>query len=123
EKEHVIIRENDILFHIDIVKGQKTGFFLDQRDNRYLLGTYYKDKTVLNTFCYSGGFSLSALNAGAKRVDSVDVSANAIDLTHRNVVLNSIVEVHHKAYVDDVMKFLKKEEVPQYDIVVLDPPA
>lgn len=123
DKEHIIIRENEILFHIDVVKGQKTGFFLDQRDNRYLLGTYAKDKTILNTFCYSGGFSLAALVGGAKKVDSVDVSSNAIELTDRNVSLNSIVEVHHHSYVEDVMKFLKKEDVSQYDIVVLDPPA
>lgn len=123
EKENLIVREHDIQFHIDVVKGQKTGFFLDQRDNRALLGTYSKGKTVLNTFCYSGGFSLAALLAGAEKVDSVDVSGNAIQLTDRNVKLNNIPEGQHQSYVEDVMKFLRKEDIQQYDIVVLDPPA
>lgn len=123
EKENLIVREHDIQFHIDVVKGQKTGFFLDQRDNRALLGSYSKGKTVLNTFCYSGGFSLAALLSGADKVDSVDVSGNAIQLTDRNVALNNIPEGQHQSYVEDVMKFLRKEDLPQYDIVVLDPPA
>ncbi len=122
-KENLTVREHDIQFHIDVVKGQKTGFFLDQRDNRALLGTYSNGKTVLNTFCYSGGFSLAALLAGAEKVDSVDVSGNAIQLTDRNVELNQIPEGKHQSYTEDVMKFLRKEDVPQYDIVVLDPPA
>ncbi|HUH75167.1 MAG TPA: class I SAM-dependent rRNA methyltransferase [Chitinophagales bacterium] len=123
EKEHIAIKENDIHFHIDVVKGQKTGFFLDQRDNRALLGTYSKDKTVLNTFCYSGGFSLAALQAGATQVDSVDVSSNAIELVEKNLLLNEYFSDNHQSYVEDVMKFLRQEDVPQYDIVVLDPPA
>ncbi len=123
EKEDITIIENDIRFHIDAVKGQKTGFFLDQRDNRALLGTYSKGKTVLNTFCYSGGFTLAALKAGATQVDSVDVSSNAIQLVEQNLLLNEYSSENHQSYVEDVMKFLRQEEVPQYDIVVLDPPA
>jgi len=117
-----IIREHGVQYHIDIVRGQKTGFFLDQRDNRKLLGTYSKGKTVLNTFCYSGGFSLAAARAGAARVDSVDVSAGAIQLTEKNIQLNQVPETQHKAFQQDVLTFLKNSS-EQYDIVVLDPPA
>ncbi|MBC3785236.1 class I SAM-dependent rRNA methyltransferase [Spirosoma utsteinense] len=118
-------QENGHTFMIDWITGQKTGFFLDQRDNRDLLAKYAHDKRVLNAFCYSGGFSVYALQAGASLVHSVDSSQKAIDLTNRNVAANFSDEIlagRHEAYTDDVMAFLKKHD-HQYDVVVLDPPA
>ena len=120
ETDNVII-ENGMLFSVDIVGGQKTGFFLDQRDNRFLLGQYAKDKTVLNAYCYSGGFSVSALRSNAKKVDSVDVSAKAIDLTNDNVLLNKLTEIPNQSFVEDVHAFLKSCDF--YDLIILDPPA
>lgn len=114
--------EHGCKFNIDWEKGQKTGFFIDQRDNRALLASYAKDKTVLNTFCYTGGFSLAALNAGASHVDSVDASARAIDLTNDNVALNGF-EANHEAFAIDTFKFFDENDISKYDIVVLDPPA
>jgi len=116
------VKENGHTFMIDWETGQKTGFFLDQRDNRQLLGRYVKDKDVLNAFCYSGGFSIYALAAGAKSVDSVDVSKKAIELTNKNVEANFGEEQRHQAYAEDVMAFLKKTS-DTYDVMVLDPPA
>jgi 23S rRNA (cytosine1962-C5)-methyltransferase len=108
-------------FHIDWETGQKTGFFIDQRENRQLLAHYCKDKVVLNTFCYSGGFSVFALNAGAKEVHSVDSSKKAIELTDRNVALNNS-NVPHTSFASDTFDFLEhKENI--YDIIILDPPA
>ncbi len=121
---HAVL-ENGHTFMIDWITGQKTGFFLDQRDNRDLLAKYARDKRVLNAFCYSGGFSVYALQAGASLVHSVDSSQKAIDLTNRNVSANFTEEQlagRHEAYTDDVMAFLKKHD-HQYDVVVLDPPA
>lgn len=118
--QEVIVKENNVLFAIDFIHGQKTGFFIDQRDNRALLQRYSKGKTVLNTFCYSGGFSIYAALAGAKQVDSIDVSEKAIALTNQNATLNKID--HHTAYTADTFDFLKdKKQV--YDVIVLDPPA
>lgn len=117
-----IITEHGIKYHIDVVGGQKTGFFLDQRDNRQLLATYARDRTVLNTFCYSGGFSLAAAKAGAQFVHSVDVSAAAIQLTEQNAALNGIGQPQHQAFKQDVQSFMKNCN-RAYDIVVLDPPA
>ncbi len=116
------VAENDNKFLIDWETGQKTGFFLDQRDNRALLAQYAKGKSVLNAFCYSGGFSVYALKAGAEFVHSVDVSKKAVELVEQNVVLNFAETDRHAAYADDVMGFLKQNE-NTYDIIVLDPPA
>lgn len=116
----VVVKENEVLFEIDFIHGQKTGFFVDQRDNRLLLQRYSKGKAVLNTFCYSGGFSIYAALAGAARVDSIDVSEKAIVLTNRNAELNKIA--NHEAFAMDTFDFLKdKKQV--YDVIVLDPPA
>ena len=117
-----IYLENTHRFHIDFVTGQKTGFFIDQRDNRELLGRYSKDKTVLNTFCYTGGFSVYALAKGATRVDSVDSSKKAIELTRKNIELNGFSEERHQAIVADVLDWLKSNQ-GEYDVIVLDPPA
>lgn len=116
------VQENGHTFLIDWVSGQKTGFFLDQRDNRQLLSRYAPGKKVLNAFCYSGGFSVYALQAGASQVHSVDVSQKAIDLTNRNVEANFADPVPHEAFADDVMKYLKAHD-HRYDVVILDPPA
>jgi len=115
------VAENGNRFKINWETGQKTGFFLDQRDNRSLLSKYAKDKTVLNAFCYSGGFSVYALNAGAADVHSVDVSKNAIELTDANVALNKGTGTH-QSHVADVLDFLQ-QETKEYDVIVLDPPA
>lgn len=117
----VVASENGIQFYVDVEKGQKTGFFIDQRDNRQLLGEFSAGKTVLNTFCYSGGFSLYALKNGAIRVDSVDSSKEAIGLCTRNAELNNL-ENKHQTYVEDCFDFLKNNP-ENYDSIVLDPPA
>ncbi|MVO10153.1 methyltransferase domain-containing protein [Flavobacterium sp. TP390] len=116
-----IANENGIEFHVNWVEGQKTGFFLDQRDNRKLLGTFSKDKKVLNTFCYTGGFSIYAMNAGANLVTSVDISQKAVDLAKKNMQLN-FPSANHTAVASDVFEFMK-EHSQQYDVIVLDPPA
>ncbi|MCG2648133.1 class I SAM-dependent rRNA methyltransferase [Alloprevotella tannerae] len=114
--------ENDLRFHIDWLRGQKTGFFIDQRENRLLLQHYSNKRHVLNMFCYTGGFSVYALRGGAQEVVSVDSSAKAIDLTNANVALNYPNCNHHKAYAEDAFKFLEKAD-DAYDLIVLDPPA
>lgn len=115
--------ENGLRFHIDWLRGQKTGFFIDQRDNRSLLEHYSKGRRVLNMFCYTGGFSVYALRGGAELVHSVDSSAKAIDLTNANVALNfPAVGTRHEAFAEDAFKFL--EHAPaSYDLIILDPPA
>jgi 23S rRNA (cytosine1962-C5)-methyltransferase len=113
--------ERGIRFSIDWITGQKTGFFVDQRENRTLLGNYANGKKILNTFCYSGGFSLSALHAGAKEVHSLDSSKKAIDLTDANIALNKF-KGKHKSIVADAMEYLKNLD-NSYDIIILDPPA
>ena len=113
--------ENGITYAIDWINGQKTGFFIDQRENRDLLGKYSKGKKVLNTFCYSGGFSLSALKGGATFVHSVDSSKKAIELTEQNLKLNSF-SGEHRSILADAMNHIK-ELGEEYDIIVLDPPA
>jgi len=119
-QEEIIVKENENLFKIDFINGQKTGFFIDQRDNRKLLSDYSKHKTVLNTFSYTGGFSVYAAKAGALRVDSVDVSAPAIALCDQNITLNNCS--NHESFTVDTFDFLKdKKDV--YDVIVLDPPA
>ncbi len=115
------VKENGHTFFIDWETGQKTGFFLDQRDNRQLLSRYVDGKTVLNSFCYSGGFSVYALSAGASLVHSVDVSEKAIDWTKRNLLLNDFDPMVHTCHSMDVLKYL--QECPVYEVMVVDPPA
>lgn len=114
--------ENGLQFHVDWLRGQKTGFFVDQRENRLLLEKYSKGRSVLNMFCYTGGFSVYALRGGAKLVHSVDSSAKAIDLTNRNVEMNFPADQRHQAFCDDAFKFLDSNE-NKYDLIILDPPA
>lgn len=116
------ILENNFKFSVNWITGQKTGFFIDQRDNRKLLGDYSKGKTILNTFCYSGGFSIYALKAGAKKVISLDTSAKAIDLVHQNIALNGLQDSNHEAIVGETLPYLKNCE-EDFDIIILDPPA
>ena len=117
-----IAKENGLLFHADWIKGQKTGFFIDQRENRALLERYSKDRSVLNMFCYTGGFSLYAMRGGAKLVHSVDSSAKAVELTKQNVELNFKGDERHDAFAEDAFKFLN-DMSSQYDLIILDPPA
>lgn len=114
--------ENGLKFHIDWLKGQKTGFFVDQRDNRTLLEQYSKGRKVLNMFCYTGGFSVYSMRGGAELVHSVDSSAKAVELVNRNVNLNFPNDSRHKAFSADAFKFLD-EMTCSYDLVILDPPA
>lgn len=114
--------ENGLKFHIDWLKGQKTGFFVDQRDNRALLERYSRGRSVLNMFCYTGGFSVYAMRGGARLVHSVDSSAKAIELTKANVGLNFPDDHRHEAYCEDAFKYLDEHD-GTYDLIVLDPPA
>jgi 23S rRNA (cytosine1962-C5)-methyltransferase len=124
-KEEFWSIENGLSFRIDWLRGQKTGFFIDQRENRALVERYAKDKDVLNMFCYTGGFSLYALRGGAKTVDSVDVSQKAIDLVNVNVARNFPSATNHNAVAADAFEYLskQKEEGKTYDLIILDPPA
>jgi 23S rRNA (cytosine1962-C5)-methyltransferase len=117
-----LVKEYGCQYEIDWEKGQKTGFFVDQRENRNLLAKYSKGKKVLNSFCYSGGFSIAALKAGATEVHSVDISAKAIELTEKNVALNPGFLGKHRSVVADVVKYIR-EIADDFDIIVLDPPA
>ncbi|MBP5257425.1 MAG: class I SAM-dependent rRNA methyltransferase [Prevotella sp.] len=117
-----VAMENGLRFHVDWLKGQKTGFFVDQRENRALLERYSKGRKVLNMFCYTGGFSFYAMRGGAELVHSVDSSAKAIALTNSNVELNFPGDKRHTAYCDDAFKFLQNAE-GEYDLIILDPPA
>ena len=114
--------ENGLKFYVDWLKGQKTGFFIDQRENRSLLETYSAGKSVLNMFCYTGGFSVYAMRGKAALVRSVDSSAKAIELTNRNVEMNFPGDDRHRAFCEDAFKFIGQSR-EQYDVVVLDPPA
>lgn len=116
-----IVTENGNRFYVDWITGQKTGFFIDQRENRELLAKYAPGKSVLNTFCYTGGFSVYALNAGASLVHSVDSSKKAIELTDRNAALNNAGD-RHASFAVDTFSFFKNQPQP-YDIIILDPPA
>jgi 23S rRNA (cytosine1962-C5)-methyltransferase len=121
EKKEETAIENGIMFNIDFIEGQKTGFFIDQRQNRKLLSSYSIGKKVLNTFAYSGGFSLYALKAGAIHVDSVDTSKKVEGWTEKNIALN-FSNASHRFYTRDVFDFLKTAD-EDYDVIVLDPPA
>lgn len=114
--------ENGLKFHVDWIKGQKTGFFVDQRDNRLLLERYSKGRNVLNMCCYTGGFSVYAMRGGAALVHSVDSSAKAIELTNGNILLNFPNDERHEAFCEDAFKFLGSTN-NDYDLIVLDPPA
>ena len=117
--------ENGLKFYVDWLRGQKTGFFVDQRENRLLLQQYARGRRVLNMFCYTGGFSFYAMRGGAELVHSVDSSAKAIELTNRNVELNFPGDQRHEAFCEDAFKYMDNvpaDNVP-YDLVVLDPPA
>jgi 23S rRNA (cytosine1962-C5)-methyltransferase len=114
--------ENGLKFRVDWLKGQKTGFFVDQRENRSLLEQYAKGKRVLNMFCYTGGFSFYAMRGGAELVHSVDSSAKAIELTRENVELNFPHDPRHEAFCEDAFKFLERIE-SSYNLIILDPPA
>lgn len=121
-----IAMENGLKFHVDWLRGQKTGFFVDQRENRALLESYSKGRSVLNMFCYTGGFSFYAMRGGAKLVHSVDSSEKAITLTNRNVELNFPGDKRHQAFCEDAFKYLSNigtKEDNQYDLIILDPPA
>lgn len=117
-----LVKEYGASYKIDWEKGQKTGFFIDQRENRKLVASYSKGKKVLNTFCYSGGFSVLALQEGATEVHSVDISQKAIDLTEENVGLNSGFKGKHQSIVADVVKYIR-EIGDDFDLIILDPPA
>lgn len=117
-----IAMENGLLFYVDWLRGQKTGFFVDQRENRALLELYSKGRRVLNMFCYTGGFSFYAMRGGAELVHSVDSSAKAIELTNRNVALNFPDDTRHEAFCEDAFKYLEKAG-NRYDLIILDPPA
>ena len=117
-----IAMENGLLFHVDWMRGQKTGFFVDQRENRSLLERYAKDRSVLNMFCYTGGFSVYAMRGGARQVHSVDSSAKAIDLTNKNMALNFPDDPRHQAFCDDAFKYMDAND-DKYDLIILDPPA
>lgn len=117
-----VAMEYGLKFHVDWLKGQKTGFFVDQRENRHLLEHFAKGRSVLNMFCYTGGFSFYAMRGGAKLVHSVDSSAKAIDLTNQNVELNFPGDPRHKAFAEDAFKYLDQMG-DQYDLIILDPPA
>ena len=115
--------ENGLKFNIDWLRGQKTGFFVDQRENRSLLEKYAAGRDVLNMFCYTGGFSVYAMRGKAKKVDSVDSSAKAASLTDANIELNFPGDSRHKTYAVDAFKFLAEMEKDAYDLIILDPPA
>ena len=115
------VMENGCRFIVNWEEGQKTGFFLDQRENRALVGRYAEGRRVLNLFCYTGGFSVYALKAGARSVDSVDSSARAVSMLEKNVQLNGLE--NHRAFCEDAIDFLGKSEEDRYDMLIVDPPA
>ncbi|MDE5869576.1 MAG: class I SAM-dependent methyltransferase, partial [Muribaculaceae bacterium] len=115
--------ENGLLFNIDWLKGQKTGFFVDHRENRALLERFSKGRKVLNMFCYTGGFSVYAMRGGALSVDSVDSSSKAVALTDANIQLNFPDDNRHQTHDTDAFKFLSDMKKDEYDLIILDPPA
>jgi len=122
EEKVVTAQEENITFKIDVAHGQKTGFFIDQRDNRKLLAAYANGKSVLNLFSYTGGFSIHALKGGASFVESMDISKTAIESLEENLILNKCDTSKHKSSVQDVMLYIKEAEI-DHDIIVVDPPA
>lgn len=118
-----VAMENGLKFHIDWLRGQKTGFFVDQRDNRSLLEHYSQGRSVLNMFCYTGGFSVYAMRGGARQVHSVDSSAKAVELVNANVALNFPGDTRHEAFAEDAFKYLQQMDEGAYDLIILDPPA
>ena len=122
ESKEDVALENGLKFHIDWQKGQKTGFFVDQRDNRSLVEQYSKDRSVLNMFCYTGGFSVYSMRGGAKVVHSVDSSAKAVELVNANIEMNFPGDTRHAAFVEDAFKYLEQMD-RTYDLIILDPPA
>jgi 23S rRNA (cytosine1962-C5)-methyltransferase len=118
----IIAKEHGLSYQVDIKDGQKTGFFLDQRQSRKIIQSYVKGKSVLNTFCYTGGFSISALAAGARSVHSVDQSKSALAILNNNIALNNFQDKDHQSSAMDVLAFLK-ENSQKYDVIVVDPPA
>lgn len=120
--EESVALENGLRFHVDWLKGQKTGFFVDQRDNRSLLEHFSQGRSVLNMFCYTGGFSFYAMRGGARLVHSVDSSQRAIELTNENVALNFPGDPRHEAFCEDAFKYLDRMG-DRYDLIILDPPA
>ena len=118
-----MVLENGHKFLVNWTEGQKTGFFLDQRENRALVGKYAAGRRVLNLFCYTGGFSIYALGAGAVHVDSVDSSRKAMDMVDKNVVLNGFAPESHTSYCTDAIDFLKNAPEDRYDLMIVDPPA
>lgn len=122
ESNDDVARENGLAFHIDWLKGQKTGFFVDQRDNRSLVEQYSKGRKVLNMFCYTGGFSVYAMRGGAELVHSVDSSAKAVELVDANIELNFPNDNRHEAFAEDAFKFMEQMQ-EKYDLIILDPPA
>ena len=123
EKSDDFVLENDSKFLIDWEKGQKTGFFLDQRNNRELVRQLAKNKIVLNTFCYTGGFSVTALNGGAKKVVSVDCSKKAISDCEKNIALNGFDIVENPSAAEDAKLYLQNMKQGEFDLIILDPPA
>jgi len=121
--ETIKIKENGLYFNVDVVEGQKTGFFIDQRDKRHALMKYVKDKNVLNCFSYTGGFSVYAAAGGAKHVTSVDVSPKAIELAEKNFELNNLPKSSYTLVCEDVKKYLRQIEPGTFDVIILDPPA
>ena len=122
ESPNTHIKENNLTFEVDWTQGQKTGFFLDQRENRELLKQFSDNKNVLNTFCYTGGFSVYALEGNASKVVSVDISESAMEMTDKNVALNKHSD-RHTSVTANVLQYLKEIEDNSFDIIVLDPPA
>ena len=123
ESDNDVARENGLSFHIDWLKGQKTGFFVDQRDNRSLVERYARGRKVLNMFCYTGGFSVYAMRGGAELVHSVDSSTKAVELVDANVALNFPNDNRHEAFAEDAFKFMEQQMQEEYDLIILDPPA
>jgi 23S rRNA (cytosine1962-C5)-methyltransferase len=122
ESDDNVAVENGLKFHIDWLKGQKTGFFVDQRENRVLLEKYSRGRKVLNMFCYTGGFSVYAMRGGAELVHSVDSSAKAVELVNNNIELNFPGDKRHEAFAEDAFRFLDEMD-GRYDLIILDPPA
>lgn len=123
EDAEITVIENGLKYHVDLVEGQKTGFFLDQRDNRMLLRQLARGKKVLNCFCYTGGFSISALEGDAESVESIDVSKSALQVLEKNLALNHCPGDRHETVRGDALKYVQQLDASSYDLIVLDPPA